>query len=66
MYRQSTVDVERFAGLWFQPHWSFHRNTFALPWLKVLLINFSIIKRGAYIHRKTFAVLLKTVKSAKV
>ena len=52
--------------LWFQPNWSFRRNTFALPWLKVLIINFSIIKRGAYIHGKTFAVLLKTVKSAKV
>ena len=22
---------------WFQPHWSFCGNTFALPWLKVLI-----------------------------
>ena len=27
---------------------------------------FSTIKRGAYIHGRTFVVLLKTVKSAKV
>ena len=42
--------------LWFQPHWSFRSNTFALPWLKMLIYNFKIIKRGGYIHGKTFVV----------
>ena len=46
----------------FQPHSSFRENTFTLPWPEVLII----VKRGAYIHGKTFAVLLKTTKTVKI
>ena len=67
MKRCSTVDVERFAGL------NFHSFNPTGVLVEILLhclgqrcLLFSIIKKGAYIHRKTFAAPLKTVKTTKV
>ena len=44
---------------WFQFHQKFlHGNTFTLPWPEIQL------KRGTYIYRKSFVVLLKTLKKS--
>ena len=63
-----TIDVERFAGL--TVHSFNHSKVFVEILSRCLgqkCLSFSIIiKRGAYIYRKTFMILLKTVKNAKV
>ena len=46
---------------WFQPYEVFCRNTFAVPWPEVFVTWLYL-----NIHRKTFTVLLKTMKIAEV
>ena len=62
------IDVERFVVLnihGFNYIEVFTEILYAFPWPQVLIINFSVIKRGAYIHGKTFTVLLKTMQAMK-
>ena len=61
---QCTVDVEKFAGL---NVWGFNPNEVFMEILPHFLGQKCLfLKRGAYIHGKTFTVLLKTVKTIKV
>ena len=55
-----TVDVEKFAGLNFHGFNPTKVFTEILP--RFLSQKCLLLKRDAYIHGKTFTVLLKTVK----
>ena len=46
---------------WFHPCKVFHGNTFAVPWITVLIV-YPLLS----IYRKTFMALLKTAKTTKV
>ena len=56
----ATVDVEKIAGLNFQGFNPTKVFKEILP--RFLSQKWLLLKRGAYIHGKTFIVLLKTVK----
>ena len=58
------TDMEKLAGLNFR---SFNpTEIFAEIPLRFLSQKCLLLKRGTYIHGKTFAVLLKTAKTVKV
>ena len=59
-----TVDVEKFAGL--NVHGFNPTEVFTEILLDCLGQKCLLVKRGAYIRRKKFAVLLKTAKTVKI
>ena len=59
-----TVEVEKFAGLNFH---GFHpTKVFTEILSRFLSQKCLLLTRGTYVHRKTFGVLLKTMKTVKV
>ena len=61
VHAQYTVDVKKFAGLNFCG--VNLTKVFAEILLHFLSQNCLLLKRGIYVHEKTFAVLFKTAKT---